>query len=274
MAELDQRIVRLGIEVDGNITWYEGLSINATGSKYAGTTMGKCEITIVNMNKKFRDYILRQTHPLTPKRSRVSVTLEVGRESYGTSVLYKGDVFRSESTEKPNIGLILRCVVGHSNSGKIVNRNAGDTDSLRNICQSIAEDNGYTLVFEIDDIKIKSYSFTGSAQDQLKKLSQIAKANVYVENKCLIVKSPNKPSSTTSVMELNKNTGMIGVPQGTEIGVNVTMLYHPSVNIGSQINLKSEINPHLDGRYVVFKLDFNISSRDSVFYLTAECNKI
>ena len=73
---------------------------------------------------------------------------------------------------------------------------------------------------------------------------------------------------------LNKNTGMIGVPEGTENGVKVMMLFDPQTQIGSKLSLTSEINPVLDGDYNIYKLEFDISSRDTQFYLTAEANRL
>ena len=46
-ASLDQRVVKLGIVIDSNITWYEDLYIDIKGIKISSSISGKCEITIL-----------------------------------------------------------------------------------------------------------------------------------------------------------------------------------------------------------------------------------
>ena len=67
---------------------------------------------------------------------------------------------------------------------------------------------------------------------------------------------------------------MIGVPKGTENGIKASMLFDSVSQIGSQLSLTSEINPILDGEYSIYKLEFDITSRDGAFYLNAEANRI
>ena len=55
----DQRIVRLGIQVGDSIKFYDGLSIYAKGSKFTSTNQGNATVTILNVNRETREYLLR-----------------------------------------------------------------------------------------------------------------------------------------------------------------------------------------------------------------------
>ena len=270
---LDPRIVRLAIIIEGKVNWYEGLNIEIKGEKTTEGIMPRCEITVLNLRRDVREYILRETNPLLGVGKKIGVVVEVGRVSYGTSTLYQGDVFRSEPTAKPNMGVILTCIQGYNNRAKIVSRSGKEITKLSSIAQWVAEDNGYNLSFEITDKNITRYSFTGSAQAALSQLQALAQANVFVDNQTLYIKERNKPANGTPVLVLDKHSGLMDAG-GTEYGAKVQFLYNPIARSGGRVDLTSEINPSLNGSYVIRKLPFHITSRDTPFYYVAEMDKI
>ena len=273
-GELDQRIVIVTLIADGVATTYEGLSIEAKGVKVSNTVMGQCDVTILNIKREDRERILKETNPFLSRGKTISIIVEVGRVSYGTTVLYSGIVFRSSAAPKPNLGVNLKCIQGFDNRARIVSRSATEITDLSSIARWVAEDNGYNLSFEITDKKIARYSFTGSAQAALSQLEALTNgANVYVDNKTLYIKDTNKPANGLPVRILDKTTGLLSA-EGTEYGVKVKMLFDSATKIGGQIDLTSEINPSLSGSYVVRKLPFHITSRGQPFYYVAECNRI
>lgn len=270
---IDQRIIKLGIIIDNQISWYEDLFIEAKGEKFDTPTMAQCSITLLGLSREKREYILRETRPNTANNKRVSVVLEVGRESYGTATLYQGDVFRSEPTPKPDIGVLLQCISGQFNKNKLVTRSGTDKTRLSELAKWCADDAGYELSFEIADKFIQSYSFSGSAQAQIMQLEKLSKASVFVENKTLVVKESLTPAKGLRVVNLNNDSGLLQA-SGTESGAKIKMLFHPSVNIGTQIELTSETNPSLNGMYVIFKLSFEVANKKQPFYLVCEARQL
>lgn len=273
MSELDQRIVKVAIIVGDKITWYEGLNIEAKGIKVSNSIMGQCEVVILNISRAAREQILKETNPFLQRGKKISIIVEVGRVSTGTTTLYTGTVFRSQSTPKPNIGVRLTCIQGYDNRSKIVSRSASEITDISSIAAWVAEDNGYNLSFEIPDKKIARYSFTGSAQAALNQLEALTGADVYVDNKTLYIKEADTPANGLPVRILDKSSGLISA-EGTEYGAKMKMLFDNVTKIGGQIDLTSEINQSLNGSYVVRKLPFHITSRDVPFYYIAECNRI
>ena len=51
------------------------------------------------------------------------------------------------------------------------------------------------------------------------------------------------------------------------------MLFDNQTVIGGAIELESDLYPLLNGRYVIYKLQFQLANRDTPFYLTAECRR-
>lgn len=272
-GELDPRIVIVTLVADGVATTYEGLSIEVKGIKTSETIMSQCEVVILNLKSEDRERILKETNPFLNRGERISITVEVGRVSYGTTVLYTGNVFRSSAMPKPNLGVSLKCIQGYDNRAKIVSRSASEVTDLSSIAAWVAEDNGYNLSFEITDKKIARYAFTGSAQASLSQLESLTGASVYVDNETLYVVESDLPANGLPVRVLDSTSGLISA-EGTEYGAKIKMLFDTVTRIGGQIDLTSEINPSLNGSYRVRKLPFHITSRGQPFYYVAECNRI
>jgi len=274
-VSLDQRVVKLGIVIDSNITWYEDLYIDIKGIKISSSISGKCEITILNLTKSAREYILRVTNPYLKLGKRISVIVEVGRVSYGTSTLYQGDVQRSEPTPKPDMGVRLSCIQGFFNRASIVSIGAKEISPLSTIAKWVADANGYSLSFNVTDKNIGSYSFTGSAQAAIKQLESLcgSDCNVYVDDKTLYVKNSDASVKGLPVRELSSESGLLKVG-GTEFGCKAEFLYDNVTRVGGRINITSITNPSLNGSYTVRRLGFHITSRDEAFTYTAECDRI
>lgn len=274
---IDRRIINLGIIINDQLNWYGGLDsplyIEAKGQNFSNPSMGSCDITVLGLRQEVRDYILRNTKPLVAGADRISVILEVGRESYGATVRYRGDVFRSEAIGRPDTGLKLICKTGFYNKRKIVTRSGSELTNLSSIAQWIADDCGYGLSFEIADRNIKSYSFTGSAQAQLTQFEDLANAEVYVDDDVMYVKEPDTKSRGKTVRKANVETGLM-MAGFNESGVSIQMLYDPVTTIGTQVDLETTQNPAINGSYVVFKSEYHVANRADPFYLMVECNPI
>lgn len=272
MSELDPRIVRLGIQIENQMRFYDNLAITASGQKFANPNQGECNVTISGLEREVRDYILTETSPFNSNRSRKSLVLEVGRESYGTSVVYRGDIFRSMPGARPDHIIQLRCLTGAYNQGQIVTRQAAPQDSLRTIAAGVARDNGLSLQFEVSDKLISNYSHAGSAQAEIELLREISGADVFVDGETLVLKNRNLPIAGGAFV-IDRSAGL-QVPRFSEQGIIVTFLFDPRIKLGSEIDVRSEAYPTASGRYVIYKLSYNIANRESHFHYTAEARRL
>lgn len=270
---LDQRIVRVGIEVNGLIKYYEGLDVRVTGTKFANPNQDECEVKISNLDKATRDYILTETSPFNLNKTPKRVIVEAGRESYGTSVIFIGDITSSSVSQPPDIAVTLKSLTGNAKKGKVVSRSKGQRASLKSISQGVADDLDASLVFEATDKDIANYSFSGGALKQIDQLQDSGDVDVFVDGNVLVVKDRHVPL-TGKTRILNADTGMIGIPELTEHGVKVTFLIDSQTALGGGLTLKSELFPAVNGNYAIFKLGFDIASRDVPFYWVAEAKRL
>jgi hypothetical protein len=272
MTVIDQRILRVGIEVSGQINWYEGLQITAQGSKVVSDTQNECTATVVNLSKSVRNYILTETSPFNKNRTPKKLIVEAGRVSTGTARLFVGNITSSSPTQPPDIGLELKAQTGAFKKGEVVARSGEAKEKLSSIAKKVSDDLETSLVFEAQDKFIANYSFSGATLRQVNALASAGGVDAYQDDETLVVKDRGKPLANR-VKIIDNTTGMIGIPEATERGVRVKILFDLQTDLGGEIQLSSELNPALDGSYTIFKIDFDLASRDTPWYLTIEASR-
>jgi len=271
-AAFDERLVTLTLQLDAGVVEYHGLAIYATGRKYDTSIPASCEVRIFNLTAEARNNILTQASPLKIQENNpVNMVLSVGRKSYGTFILYQGNVISSDVTQPPDIGITLCAMTQQGAMGLIVKNNQSSIATLRVIAQSIADGIGVPLDFQAtNDKQIDNYSFSGPALRQVEKLNHMGGIKAYIDNDVLVVQDADKPRQG-DVVPINANTGMVGVPQVTQFGVVVRVMINPQIKLGGRVRIDSLINPAANGFYNVIQINFEVASRDVPFYYTLSC---
>lgn len=271
---IDPRVIRLSVEIDGQFHVFEGdMDITARGRKTANPLENTCDVRISNLTKHDRDYILTATSPfIANKKSPKRMIVEAGRVSTGVARLFYGDITSSQITQPPDIGLTLRFQTGAHKKGLVVARQGREVEPLSSLAHTVAKDLGTSLTFEATDRQIANYSFSGAAAGQVDALASAGGVDVFIDDTVLIVKDAGK-GLKNRVRVLNKNTGMIGVPEFTERGLKVKFLIDASTVLGGTLDVESELNPAVNGRYTVYSLDFEVATREEPFYYVAECRR-
>jgi len=271
---IDDRVVRVSLEINGELRTYEGLRIRANGTKYTSPTQNESTITVSGLRAETRDYILGSIDitrgTFTPRR----VILEVGRRSLGTFVLFVGDIVGAEVTEPPEVDLILKAKTNNSNNGRVVSTSSGERTTLREIAQQVAGENGLRLVFEAPNKNVSNYQFIGTASQQVRDLERIGgTVDCFIDDDTLFVKSVEQPVSGR-IRILSMGTGLVGIPRATDIGVDVSYLLDAESALGGLLRLDSRFNRTLSGDYVIQELKFDVSTHDDPFFYHASCRRL
>lgn len=271
-TELDPRLLRISVEINGQLKSYEGLDMTASGTKYANASQNECEVKLTNLDQATRDFLLTETSPFNKNRRRKLLRVEAGRVSTGYSLVFQGDITNAVGAQPPDIALTLKAATGDHAKGDIIARSQSGATPLRNIASRVAQDLGLSLSFQAQAKQISNYSFTGSAIKQVEQLGRMGRVNAYVDDAALVVKDWNMPLADR-VREVNLDTGMIGVPEFTETGIKVKLLYDNQTVLGGALRVSSRLNPAANGLYTVAKLGFELASRDAPFYYIAEATR-
>lgn len=270
---IDQRRVRVSIEIDDKLNIYEGLNITASGTKYTNPLQNECNIVIIGLNRETREYILTETSPFNKNRTAKKVILEVGRVSTGLHRVFIGDITSAEVSNPPEIAVTIRAKTNNANGGKIV---AYDGDSIlttKQIAEKTAEENGLKLDFKATEKNIANFSFSGAASKMIAKLQESGEVNAFVDDDTLIIQDQDKTHEGRSRV-LNMNSGLVGTPKATAQGVEITYLIHGESDLGGELKLESEMNPSLNGSYKINQLKFAISTHDDPFFYSAVCSRL
>ncbi len=272
MAEIDPRIVRVGIEVDGVAKVYEGLNITATGTKFANANQNECEVKITNLSKATRDYILSETSPFNANRTPKRLFVEAGRVSYGATRLFQGEITAATPSQPPDITITLKALTGNYAKGDIVARTGGLSTPLSVLSHRVADDLGLALQFEAREKMIANYAFSGAKIKQVDALGGAGGVSAFVDDGVLIVKERAAPLAGR-LRVLNVDSGLIGIPEVTERGIKVRFLLDNRTVLGGALRLESVIYPAVNGEYTIYKLGFQVASRDTPFYWIAEASR-
>lgn len=277
MTFVDQRILRVGIEVSGEIRWYEGsggsgLAIKARGTKGATDTQNTADVTVTNLSRDIRNYILTETSPFNKNRTPKRLIIEAGRVSTGVARLFVGNITKSSPTQPPDIGLEMTAQTGAFKKGEVVARSGAARENLSAIAGRVAADLEATLIFEATDRQIANYSFSGATLRQVNALAEAGGVDAYLDDETLVIKDRGAPLKNR-VKVIDNTTGMIGIPEATERGVSIKILFDLQTDLGGRVDLTSELNPALDGAYTIYKIDFDLASRETPWYLDLEASR-
>lgn len=268
----DNRLVSLSVTFpDGEtITYDQSYYIVASGIKMSNFNMAQCEARIDNISKDVRNNLITKTAPFLTQRIPIIMSLDVGRESYGTFNLYQGNVFASSPTQPPDIGLTFSALSVLAQAGNPVSFSATPVIDLRTLCGQIATQLGLTLEFTADNKQISNYSFTGPARNQILKIAEAGNVRCFQDGTSLVVMNANAARNSAPIL-VNMATGMVGVPVLSETGLVVRCLINNQIKPGDSIRVESVINPAANGIWVINQLLFEIASRDTPFYWVMQC---
>lgn len=272
MQAFDDRIVRVSVEINGQLNVYEKLAIRASGQKYGNSLQDECEVKISNMSRETRDFLLTETSPFNGNNTPKRIIVEAGRVSTGTHVLFEGDITQATPSQPPDITLTLKAKTSQFAKGALITNSKEDTTDLSLIARDVAASMDLTLVFEATDKKIANYSYSGPKLKQLDKLTEAGGVDAFIDGTVLVVKDSNVPLRNAT-HELSADSGMVGIPEITEQGVKTRYLLDPQSRVGGQLVLRSELNPAASGNFTIYKLGFDVANRDTPFYNIAECKR-
>ncbi len=270
MQAFDPRIVQVAIAFPDETLTFEGLAIYASGRIFRATLNNTCECRIYNLTKDQRNYILSATSPLNNPHQKIAMSLNVGRESYGTFTLFNGYIILSRATQPPDIGISLTSLTNGLEIGVTLGSTQGALTQLRTIASKIAENNGLTLDFRATDRQISNYSYNGSVAYELHELNDMGDIVASINSGILTVVDAAQVNNDGSIL-VNAANGMVGIPEFTFQGVKVKIMINNQVKVGNKITLQSAQLPAANGDYLVQRIDYDVSSRDQQFFYTLDC---
>lgn len=270
MNAFDDRLVTLTISLNDQViaTYDQNFYIIATGRSYTNGLGGELSLRIDNISKTVRDQLVTATSQFrNPKKTVATVSLSVGRESYGTFQIFIGVAIACNPTQPPDIGLTIRSLSSQQLWGIPNSFTAPSMASVQSICQQVANAAGLTLDYQATtNPSIGNYRFTGAVGKQIQKLNALGVSAYIPSNSNTLVVTDYLAPRNLPTVQINSSTGLIGVPQVSEVGVTCRVLITNEIQLGAPIQLTSTLNPAANGMYILNNLGYEIASRDTPYY--------
>ncbi|TDB43216.1 phage protein [Photorhabdus luminescens] len=205
-----------------------------------------------------RVYNLNQSHRnLITSKAYNKVSLAVGYEEL--RVIYTGDIIEVV-TLRDDLDFIIEMTCGdgyEAYTGALVNKTlkAGSTDAdiLAEATKSMKAGNG-VIDLPKDRALPRGKVLTGNARDVMHKIARNNGADWSVQDGNMVVLPKNKVLADNEGFVLSQETGMIGSPEKTDDGLQITCLCNPALRIGGLVQVQSII-PEYNGDYKITELE-------------------
>jgi hypothetical protein len=211
-SALDPRIVKVSIEINGRLKIYtDPIQLTANGTRYGNALQNECTVTLDNLDVETQDYLLTETSPYNLNRTAKRVIVEAGRQSYGTAVIYVGNIVRAIVSQPPDITISLQCLTGNFYKGNILSKSWPGITPMSQISAAVANDLNVNLLYQATEKNITNSAYTGDALGQVGNLAQMGNYNAFIDNNTLVVKDAFIPLNN-SLRILNASNGIIVIP--------------------------------------------------------------
>lgn len=277
VQQFDPRILTVELQFEDQSLVFSGpMYLKVQGSKTIATLQNTATVTIGNLTKAHRDYIMSNCNQVLQSNFQVrKVKVSAGRKSSGSWQVFEGDIISANLTQPPDIMIMLRCATSARDRTQWWTYSNQSEATLEQIAGDFAKI--VNLNLQIDPAVNKSatvprFTFNGQPMGMLVRIAEMFKVKVYTDDDILVIK-PEKEALSNQIAEVSSSSGMIGIPEFTEYGIRVKTLADKSIRLGGAMRLNSTMVPVMNADYVITRLDYDLTTRDTAFYYDVWANR-
>ncbi len=263
----------------------ENLNLKVKIEKNVLAMQNRADIEVINLGADLRARLLsnftawdKRLNDKGVKPLRwVGVKIEAG---YGkeTNLIYVGEVVVCELTASPpNTTIRFSCFTKQSDKTKDLTGRSPSNVTFKEYVLWAANQMGLNpgdVNFEssyesrrISNPARSIYTVAGliwDIQDQYK--PDVA---AWIDDNILVVRDKNKVINPSEIVSLSE---FVGIPTWNEWGASFKVLMNPAIKLAKGVTINSELNKSLNGTYVITKVSYELTSRDTNFYVSAQCS--
>lgn len=241
-----------------------GLRVIATVTKGGLPSLDSATIRIFGATPTFMNQVTRLGRPLDYLRDN-TVTLFAGDDEGGMSQVFTG-VIMSANTDlnrAPESSIDLFASAGALALVRPVDPisfNGGADIAV--IAAQIAASMGKGFVNHGVTGRLNSPYLAGSAMDQLRALVQTGNIEADVNGGPtgeVLEIWPKGTAKGAMGPLISKDTGLVGYPQYSDVGIAVSCIFNPGIIFGQRFQLKTDIEP-ANGAWTVLNLSYELES--------------
>lgn len=246
----------------------EGLAIKGKVSRKGGSTQAEAQVSISNLPQEDIQFLTTYSSPYMKPKTKKLIRIYAGYEKTGWGQIFSGDIEEAIPADMPDTWLNIKAKSLFYANRTPLSFGVSNVTS-KDLAQSIAKELGLNFEWQATSKKtFDQFQHTGSKTELIRQYNKLDEVTMYEDNGVLRVvdKVQNKPSSDKGVKLINKDTGMIGMPEPDQYGVKVQCLLDASLNLSKWIKVETVKLPTINGYYQIYDLDFDFANREQTFY--------
>lgn len=245
----------------------------------------EANIDIYNLNRDDLQFLTTSAANWMAKKTLIQ--LYAGYDD-DVEMIFGGQIMTAPPEGYPDLALHIKCLSGlewmtqhidvqkaNIKLGDLIDYTSSVTGFPVNIPAKLRRSN------EFLNKKIDEFSYSGSVYNLLDKIQNML-GGFSIGGKSLFLSTYNdntfvwnpEGESEGQTLYISKESGMVGVPAITDIGVNIKMLLNTKIRTGNIIYLHSDRVPDANGRYYVTEITHDGELRGTSWYTTLRCTRI
>lgn len=246
--------------VNSSVT-VSGLRTSCKVVKSGGSAMNRCELRIFGLTPNIYNSLV-SVYPATQLITKNTVSISAG-DSSGMSQVFYGQITIAQIDLNSQPDCVLNIV---AQSGLLQNVQPinpvtyPNSFSLSTALASLAST--INLNFESNGVNITlpGMTLTGTGFQQYIQLTEAAKSQIYscLDDVTIAIWYKNSSRQSTPPL-ISPNTGMVGYPTYSNIGIGLKTEYNPNIIYGGKVQCSSSINI-FNGIWTVYGLSHTLES--------------
>lgn len=230
-----------------------GLRISAEVNFGNGMPAPSARLRIYGLPAETMNKLIRQKYR-DAKKLRDDIMVEAGDQGEDLMMVFKGGIVEAypDYAEAPNVSLIIEAqtAVLEAMTPSDAESYEGTHDVINimgNVCKRI----GYTL--EDNGVKqlLENVYLCNTDISKIKWLAEAANLDLYVESGNIAVTRKGEPRKL-KIPVISPDSGMIGYPVPTSVGVQFKCFYDPIVRFGGIVRVKDSIIERCNGDWITY----------------------
>lgn len=233
----------------GNTVTWAGLRCHVDIQSGGGQAQGAAHCRFYGLTPSILNQLSALSLQIIGQTVKNALSIAAGDDVNGVATLFTGQIVESwvDASSEPEVCLILSAMAGGATAvlPAPVRSYPGVVD-VAVILQTLATQQGWAFENSGVSVFLATPYLWGSVQSQIDTIAAAAHIECTVDEHT----APNtlaiwpkggarKPSGAIPV--ISPATGMLGSPQFNANGVNVTMLFNPTLRYGTQVRIESQV---------------------------------
>jgi hypothetical protein len=260
---------------DGSNTFeISGIRASASIEKTGGVDMTWLSLRAFGLPLEVMNKLTLLGKPLVENRHN-TITVSAGDDDSGLAVVFVGVISEAwiDPTNAPQVAFIVSAFSGLIEASKPVPPVSykGTVDAAL-VVASIAQQTGLGFENSGVNVQIADPYLSGTSLQQLQKIARAGDFNCVIDDGTVAI-WPMDGVRAGQELLISPDTGLIGYPMRTENGVELQLLFNPSVIFGAKIKVESSLTP-ANGQWTIFRVSHELEAEtpQGKWFTTLECS--